>query len=338
MKLLEQLENTLNGRKYATATTKAYVDWVTQYIRFFRKGANWTHPAQLSERDFEKWLNYLTVEKKLSASSQNQSFSAVCFFYREILQKPFENVNAMRARKSTYIPVVLSASEAARLLDKLKGEHLLLAQIMLGCGLRVSEACSLRVKDVDFDNGLIHVRQAKGNKDRIVPIPDDLIEPLQNQAKNTERIHTWDTEDGTARVELPNALERKKPNANKSLEWYWMFCAAELSKHPTEDWIGRWHLHPEHVSKCVAKASREAGIRKDVAAHTLRHTFATLHLHSGTDLRTIQKLLGHADIRTTMIYTHVDSAGLAEAKSPLAMILRAGGVKPKTKIYRGEVG
>jgi integron integrase len=324
MKLLEQLETTLRGRKYASATVKAYGDWVNQYIRFFKKGTNWTHPSELSERHFEKWLNYLAIEKKLSASSQNQAFAAICFFYREVLKKPLENVNAMRARKSKYIPVVLSASEAARVLDRLSGENLLLSQLMLGCGLRVSEACSLRVKDIDFDNGMIHVRQAKGNKDRIIPIPDDLIEPLQKQVKNTERIHAWDTEDGTARVELPNALERKKLNANKSLEWYWLFCSAAISKHPTEGWLGRWHLHPDHVSQCVAKASREAGIKKDVAAHTLRHTFATLHLHAGTDLRTIQKLLGHADIRTTMIYTHVDPAGIAEAKSPLAMILRAG--------------
>jgi integron integrase len=325
MKLLEQLETTLRGRKYAAATVKAYTEWTDQYIRFFKKGTTWTHPNELTERHFEKWLNYLAIEKKLSASSQNQAFAAVCFFYREVLKKPFENVNAMRARKSTYIPVVLSASEACRLLDQLDGEHLLLSQLMLGCGMRVSEACSLRIKDIDFDNSLIHIRQAKGNKDRIVPIPDDLIEPLQKQVKNTERIHAWDTEDGTARVELPNALDRKKPNANKSLEWYWLFCSATMSKHPTEGWLGRWHLHPEHVSQCVAKASREAGIKKDVAAHTLRHTFATLHLHSGTDLRTIQKLLGHADIRTTMIYTHVDPAGLAEAKSPLALVLRAGG-------------
>jgi integron integrase len=285
----------------------------------------------LCERDFERWLNYLTVEKKLSASSQNQAFSAVCFFYREVLKKPFENVDALRARKSTYIPVVLSASEAARLLEQLTGEHLLLGQLMLGCGLRVSEACSLRVKDIDFDNGLVHVRQAKGKKDRIVPIPDDLVEPLQHQVRNTARIHAWDTEDGIARVELPDALARKKPNANKSLEWYWLFCAEKMSKHPTEGWFGRWHLHPEHVSKCVVEAAKKAGIRKDVAAHTLRHTFATLHLHSGTDLRTIQKLLGHSDIRTTQIYTHVDPAGLAEAKSPLAMVLRAGSSKLKVK-------
>jgi integron integrase len=331
MKLLEQLQNTMQGRKYSPNTTKAYVDWVDQYIRFNKRGSMWVHPAELSEMDFEKWLNYLTVEKKLSASSQNQAFAAVCFFYREVLKKPLENVNAMRARKSTYIPVVLSASEAARVLNELDGEHLLLAQLMLGCGLRVSEACALRIKDIDFDNGLVHVRQAKGKKDRIVPIPDDLVEPLKKQAKNTERIHSWDSEDGTARVELPDALERKKPNANKSLEWYWLFCAANMSKHPAEGWLGRWHLHPEHVSKCVAEASNKAGIRKEVAAHTLRHTFATLHLHSGTDLRTIQKLLGHSDIRTTMIYTHVDPAGLAEAKSPLSLILKAGNQQDKKK-------
>lgn len=335
MKLLEQLTVFLKGRKYAASTVTVYTSWVDQYIRFHRKGTNWVHPSELGTRDVERWLNHLTIDKKLSASSQNQAFSAVCLFYEQILKRPLENVDALRARKSTYIPTVLSAGEASRLLEQMTGENLLLAQIMLGCGLRVAEACALRVKDLDFENGLVHVRQGKGNKDRIVPLPDAIADDLRKQVANTVKLHQWDTEDGCARVELPNAFDRKSSKAASSIEWYWVFCSAKLSRHPTEKWLGRWHLHPDHVSSMVSAAAKKAGIRKKVAAHTLRHTFATLHLHSGTDLRSIQKLLGHNDIRTTQIYTHVDPANLADAPSPLALVLRAGGIRPQNKKSAG---
>lgn len=324
MKLLEQFEQFLKGRKYARSTVQVYVSRVNEFIRFFKRGANWTHPKELGVADVERWLNYLAIDQKLSASSQNQAFSAVILFYKETLKQPLQNVDALRARKSTYIPTVLSAGEAARLLEHLQGEQLLLAQLMLGCGMRVSEACSLRIKDIDLENDMIHIRQSKGNKDRIVPIPASIRADLEKQIANTTKIHGWDLADGCARVELPNAFERKSPRAASSLEWHWLFCAEKLSRHPTENWMGRWHLHPDHISSQVSAAAKKAGIRKKVAAHTLRHTFATLHLHSGTDLRTIQKLLGHSDIRTTQIYTHVDPAGLAEAKSPLGLILKAG--------------
>jgi integron integrase len=335
MKLLEQLTAFMMGRHYAKSTIEVYTARVDQYIRFNRKGTTWVHPGELGTRDVERWLNHLAIDKKLSASSQNQAFSAVILFYEQIVKNPLEGVDALRARKSTYIPTVLSAGEASRLLDQMSGENLLLAQLMLGCGLRVAEACSLRVKDLDFENSLVHVRQSKGNKDRIVPIPDAIAEDLRKQVANTAKIHEWDTEDGCARVELPGAFDRKSPRAASSLEWYWVFCAAKLSRHPTEKWLGRWHLYPDHVSSMVSAAAKKANIRKKVGAHTLRHTFATLHLHSGTDLRTIQRLLGHTDIRTTMIYTHVDPASLSEAPSPLALVLRAGGIRPQNKKSAG---
>lgn len=323
MKLIEQVREKLQARKYARSTIETYSNWVVEFIRFSKNGTTWRHPKDLGVDDVEKWLTYLVVKKKLSASSQNQAFSALLFLYKEVLGIPLEGIDSLRARKSTYVPTVLSAAETAKLLSQLTGEQLVLAKLMVGCGLRVSEACSLRVKDLDFENQLIHVRQAKGNKDRIVPLPSDLVDDLREQIKRTERFHRWDTEDGIARVEIPNALDRKYPNACRSIEWYWVFCAAKLSRHPDEGWTGRWHLHPDHVSNAVSQAAKRAGIRKKVAAHTLRHTFATLHLHTGTDLRTIQKLLGHADIRTTQIYTHVDPTGLAKATSPLGMILNA---------------
>lgn len=331
--LIDDYRTTLEARKYADSTVKVYSEWLLKYLRFHKKGAMWTHPKELGTKDVERWLTHLVIDRKLSASSQNQAFSAIVFLYSEVLKIKLEGVDALRARGSTYIPVVLSAKETASLCTQLTGEHLLLAQLMVGCGMRVSEACSLRVKDIDFDNSLIHIRQAKGNKDRIVPLPSDLIESLQDQIKVTEKWNAWDAVDGNARVELPNALDRKYPKAAKLLEWYWVFCSAKLSKHPKENWMGRWHLHPEHISACISAAAKKAGIRKQVGAHTLRHTFATLHLHSGTDLRTIQKLLGHKDIRTTQIYTHVDLGTLAEAPSPLSLVLSAARVsKPTSKL------
>lgn len=329
MKLMDQMREFMIGRHYAKSTIEVYCAHVEQYIRFHRKGTNWQHPKYLEVRDFERWLNHLAIDKNLSASSQNQAFSAVCLLYEDVLKMPMQNVNALRARKSTYIPVVLSAKEASLLLEQLSGENLLLAQLMVGCGLRVSEACSLRVKDIDFHNDFIHVRQSKGNKDRIVPLPSAIKDDLLAQVANTEKIHAWDVEDGIARVELPNALDRKYPKAASSIEWYWLFCSAKLSRHPTEHWTGRWHLHQDNVSSQVSEAAKRAKIRKKVAAHTLRHTFATLHLHSGTDLRTIQKLLGHNDIRTTQIYTHVDPAGISDVPNPLVLVLKAGKQKSK---------
>jgi integron integrase len=329
MKIMEQLKEFMKGRHYARSTIDVYSAHVEQYIRFNRQGTMWQHPKDLGVRDFERWLNHLAIDKKLSASSQNQAFAAVCLFYEDVLKLPMEGVNALRARKSTYIPVVLSAKEASLLLEQMNGENLLLAQLMVGCGLRVSEACSLRVKDIDFHNDFIHVRQSKGNKDRIVPIPSAIKDDLLAQVANTEKIHAWDVEDGIARVELPNALDRKYPKAASSIEWYWLFCSAKLSRHPTEHWTGRWHVHPDNVSSQVSEAAKKAKIRKKVAAHTLRHTFATLHLHSGTDLRTIQKLLGHNDIRTTQIYTHVDPTGISDVPNPLALVLKAGKQKSK---------
>lgn len=187
MKLLEQFEQFLKGRKYARSTVQVYVSRVDEFIRFFKRGVTWTHPKDLGVSDVERWLNHLAIDKKLSASSQNQAFSAVILFYKETLKQPLQNVDALRARKSTYIPTVLSAGEAARLLEHLQGEQLLLAQLMLGCGMRVSEACSLRVKDIDLENDMIHIRQSKGNKDRIVPIPASIRADLEKQIANTTK-------------------------------------------------------------------------------------------------------------------------------------------------------
>lgn len=320
MKLLEQLAVRIRTKNYARSTEKEYCGWVEKYLRFSRKGGKWVHPTELNERDFEKWLNYLAVEKNLSASAQNQAFSAVAFLYREILNRPLVGVDALRAERSKYIPTVLSMDEVSLLFDNLKGSTLLVAQLLYGCGLRISEALSLRVKDVDFGNRMLIVRQSKGRKDRTIPLPDALVEPIEKQIKRTEAIHAWDAANGACRVELPYAFARKSPKASSSIEWYWVFCSEKTSEHPTEGWHGRFHLDADHIGKKVTTAASQAKIRKRVGCHTLRHSFATHHLNMGTDIRTIQKLLGHADVRTTMIYTHVDE-GLSSQPSPLERLL-----------------
>jgi integron integrase len=320
MKLLEQLAVRIRTKNYARSTEKEYCGWVEQYLRFSRKDGQWIHPNQLDEKDFEKWLNHLAVVKNLSASAQNQAFSAVTFLYREILDRPLVGVDALRAERSTYVPTVLSMDEVGRIFDNLEGSTLLVAQLLYGCGLRISEALSLRVKDIDFDNRILIVRQSKGRKDRTLPLPESLVEPLEKQIKRSEAIHAWDAANGTCRVELPYAFARKSPKAASSIEWYWVFCSEKTSQHPTEKWHGRFHLDADHIGRKVTAAASMASIRKRVGCHTLRHSFATHHLNMGTDIRTIQKLLGHADVRTTMIYTHVDHC-LASQPSPLAMLL-----------------
>jgi integron integrase len=324
VKLLDKLQARLVTKKYAKSTQRIYRDWVVRYLKFSKKGTMWVHPLELNERDFERWLNHLAIDGKISASAQNQAFSAVCFLYREILEKPLEGVDALRAAKSSYIPTVLSMDEVGRFLDHLSGTTLLVAKLLYGCGMRISEALSLRIKDLDFDNGLVIIRQSKNRKDRTVPIPQSMVDDLQRQIASMQRLHAWDLEDGLCRVELPYAFARKSPKAASDFAWYWLFASDKRSKHPTEGWVGRFHLDADHIGRQVSNAAAKAKIRKRVGCHTLRHSYATHLLNQGVDIRTIQKLLGHSDVRTTMIYTHVD-VGQAMTRSPLEALLASGG-------------
>jgi integron integrase len=319
--ILEDVRALMLTRHYGRKTLSSYMAWIERFIRFYRRGDQWIHPRDLDAKAIEKFLNYLAIDQRLSASSQNQALSAIVFLYDKVLHSPREGINALRAKKSSYIPTVLSRSEIIALLKELDGVALLCAGLMFGSGLRVSESVSLRVKDIDFENGWISVKQSKGRKDRIVPLPVELIAPLKKQIANSERLRQWDIEDGFARVELPGALDRKYPKASSSLEWYWVFCADKRSQHPEEKWWGRYHVGADHIGSLVTAAARRAKIVKHVTAHALRHSFATHNLNLGRTLADIQEMLGHVDIRTTMIYTHVDAACAAKQGSPLAAVL-----------------
>lgn len=321
MGMIDDLKAKVRAKGYSRSTEKVYANWVVRYLKFSKRGTTWVHPKELGSKDVERWLTHLATKENVAASSQNQAFSAVLFLYRELLRIELTNIDGLRAKPSTYIPVVLSVGEVARLFEQLKGTSLLLAKLMYGTGMRVSEAVSLRVKDVDFENGLILVRQAKGKKDRTVPLPRSLVEDLQRQIANAERLRQWDIDDGFAKVELPFAFARKSEKSPSDLAWYWVFCADDRSRHPIEKWWGRWHVGEDHIGKLVSQAAAKAGIRKRVGCHTLRHSFATHMLNNGFDIRTIQKLLGHSDVRTTMVYTHVDLGSAAHAESPLERLL-----------------
>jgi integron integrase len=333
MKLLEQLSAAIARLHYADSTGEIYRDWVLKYLKFHRRGNEWVHPRELRENDLEEWLTHLATKQRVSASTQTQALSAVLFLYKHVLRTPLQPVDAMRAKKSQYIPVVLSVDEMMRLLEVLKGRSKLLAQLMFGCGLRASEAVGLRVKDVDFANKLIIVKQAKGRKDRTLALPDALIEPLKKQVAQAERWQRWDSQEAIGGVPLPYAFERKSAGARHDVRWYWMFCSNDLSRDPETQTLRRFHVDQDNVGRVISAAAKRAKILKRVGCHTLRHTFATTQLNMGTDIRTIQKMLGHADVRTTMIYTHCDAGGHQSVTSPLDWAL--AGSKPRLRLACG---
>lgn len=312
-------------------TEKNYVGWVKRYIAFHGK----KHPRDMGAKEITQFLSYLASNKGVSASTQNQALNAVVFLYKHVLEHDpgtFEGV--VRARQSKFIPEVLSVEEMTRLIDNLGGIQWLIGCLLYGTGMRLTEALKLRVKDIDFDRNFIIVRQAKGNKDRTVPFPNYLRDPLKLQLENTKTLHLKDLNDGFGRVNLPNALERKYPNAGKEWKWQYVFPSRKRSSDPKTGRRGRWHLYPSIMQRAVAKAVLDTGIQKKVSCHTFRHSFATHLLDSGTDIRTVQVLLGHKSIETTMIYTHVTRERGAGVQSPLdavAPVLEQYRKKEKTR-------
>jgi integron integrase len=271
----------------------------------------------MNEREVTNWLTWLATQKNLSPTSQNVALQAVVFLYRELLQRDLVGIDAVRAKRPQRIPTVLSREEVGGLFGILKGQSLLIAQLLYGCGMRIGEALSLRVQDVDFGNNQITIRQAKGAKDRVVQLPVRLVEPLRLQLQITEHWHKHDTQAGVCRAPLPFAFARKHPAAEKQLSWCYLFPSHQLSRCPDTGRLGRWHVDEGNFTRSLRIAAVKAGIRKRVTSHCLRHSYATHMLNSGVDIRSIQKLLGHQDVRTTMIYTHVDLCGPASVASPL---------------------
>ena len=265
----------------------------------------------------EDFLNYLALERNVAASTQNQAFNALVFLYKRVLESPLENVKATRSRKEAPIPVVLTRDEVKQVLSLLDGVPELVVKLLYGCGLRITEAVKLRILDIDFGFKQVTVRDGKGMKDRVTPFPVNLEFALSNHLERVKLIHKKDLAQGLGNVYLPYALDRKYPNAEREWNWQYVFPGRSLSKDPRSGIIRRHHLDQSAINRAIKQAVRKTEITKNVSAHTFRHSFATHLLQRGTDIRTIQSLLGHADLQTTMIYTHVLQQGGAEVVSPL---------------------
>lgn len=301
--------------QYSYFTEKSYVYWIKNYIHFH----NLRHPNDMSSDEVNQFLTHLAVDRKVSPSTQNQALCALVFLYKQVLQNPLgENtINAVRSKMYRNLPVVLSVSEVKRLLEAMQGLPKLMAQLIYGTGLRKSEIHRLRVKDLDFERNQVVVKRGKGRKDRPLPLPGACREELQKQIEFVKQLHLKDRRENVNGVELPYALGRKEPNAGKSLAWQWVFPSLRISTDPRSLIVRRHHVHPTVFAKHVKKAVEKAAIHKKVTAHVFRHSFATHLLESGADIRTVQELLGHSDVRTTQIYTHVLNRNPSGTLSPL---------------------
>ena len=317
---LEQLRTRLRTRHYSYRTECTYVDWVRRFLDYAATQQGVPHPRVESEvvRDY---LTHLAVRQRVSASTQNQAFCAILFLCREVLGLDVESVSpGVKAKRGERLPVVLSMPETLALLGAMSGTPHLMAALIYGGGLRVFECCELRIKDIDFDQGLVFVRRGKGDKDRSTLLADVGREELRAHLRESEAQHQADRQAGLAGVWMPDALDRKYPNAGRELGWFWVFPSRTLSTDPRAGVVRRHHMSDSVIQKAVKAAAQEACIHKPVSVHTLRHSFATHLLLNGVDIRQIQEYHGHANVETTMIYTHVVMELRNPARSPLDII------------------
>lgn len=314
-RLLERVRNAIRVRQYSLATERAYIGWIYRYIVFHQK----RHPAEMAKTEIEDFLSYLAVKRKVSPSTQNQALQALLFLYRHVMgiELPWLD-EVIRAKPKRRIPVVLSKVEVGLLLDKVPPAQYLAASLMYGAGLRVNECLRLRVGDLDFSRHTVRVHAGKGGKDRVTVLPDGLQVKLKVQISSVKVLHDRDLAADLGFARLPVALQRKLGKSSRRFHWQYLFPSRQLSEDPRQSGgVRRWHIHATTVRKAIGLAAARSGIHKRVTCHTLRHSFATHLLESGTDIRTIQQLLGHNDLRTTMIYTHVVERGALGAISPL---------------------
>jgi integron integrase len=312
-KLLDQVRDAIRTRHMSVRTEEAYVHWIKHYILFHHR----RHPAEMGAAEITQFLTALAVERHVSASTQNQALAALLFLYRAVFGRdPGSFDGLVRAKRAQRLPVVLTRPEVSALLEALEGVNWVMAMLLYGAGLRLRECLRLRVKDLDFTRNEIVVREGKGNKDRVTMLPASVKEPLIAHLERVRQVHQRDLAAGFGRVQLPDALARKYPTANRDWGWQWVFPASKICRDPRFGEPQRYHLHESVLQKAIHAAARRAGVAKPVGPHTLRHGFATDLLVAGYDIRTVQELLGHQDVTTTMIYTHVLNRGGRGVVSP----------------------
>ena len=313
-RLLEQVRGRIRFKHYSIRTEQAYLDWIKRFIRHFGK----RHPRDMGAAEVQEFLTHLAVAGRVAASTQNQAKSALLFLYREVLELELPWLDDVEAAKTPKrLPVVLTGAEVMAMLARLDGTNALVARLLYGTGLRIMECLRLRVKDVIFERGEILVRDGKGAKDRVTMLPASVAPGLRQHMERVRELHRQDLVAGHGEVYLPYALDRKYPGAGREWMWQYVFPSAQLSVDPRSGAVRRHHVQDQSVQRAIKTAVRAAGIHKPATPHTLRHSFATSLLQSGYDIRTVQQLLGHADVKTTMIYTHVLNRGGRGVVSPI---------------------
>ena len=317
-KLLDLVRDKIMIKHYSYSTEKNYIFWIKRYIIFHNK----KHPVEMGKVEIEQFLTYLAVTKKVSPTTQNQAFSAILFLYKKVLDIDMsdENIQALRAKERKHIPVVLTKQEVMKVFENLDGIYQLIVMLMYGCGLRMNEALSLRIKDIDFGFDKVYIWDSKSLKDRTIPLPIKLKKRLQVQIELVENIHQKDLKDGFGSVYMPYALERKFPSSAKDIKWQFLFPMKHVSVDPRTNIQRRHHILSATLGRNIKQASQKAKLHKRVTSHTFRHSYATHLLQNGIDLRSIQELLGHKSVETTMIYTHVvTEMNKSKIVSPLDM-------------------
>lgn len=314
---IEQYSSTLRAFHYSDRTRETYLSWFVRYIT----ACGVKNLARPDEEQINRFISGLAVNGNVSASTQNQALAAILFYYRRVLGVPTDKLDhIIRAKKGHRLPVVMSRDEVKAVLSRLTGTKRLAARIMYGTGLRLMECMQLRVQDIDFDRSEILVRAGKGDKDRVTMLPQSLKEPLREHLKEVQSLHEQDLAEGCGRVPLPGALERKYPNGSSDWTWQWVFPQRHRWKNPKTGEEGRYHMDESLMQRAVHEAVLKAGLTKHASCHTFRHSFATHLIENGYDIRTVQELLGHSDVKTTMIYTHVLNKGPGGIRSPLDVL------------------
>jgi integron integrase len=313
-RLLDQVRDSIRLRHYSIRTEETYVGWIRQFILFYGK----RHPSEMGQAEISQFLTHLAVKRQVSASTQNQALSALVFLYRHVLRQDLGAIDSWeQAKRAQRLPLVFSRGEVRAVLSQVEGTEWLMASLLYGAGLRLMECLRLRVKDLDFEYRQIVVRDGKGQKDRVTPFPEKLIEPLRGHLNKVKALHNQDLKEGFGEVWLPDALAQKYPQAGKEWGWQYVFPSRKRSVDPRSGIVRRHHLDENTLQRAVCAAIRAARLTKPGSCHTFRHSFATHLLEAGYDIRTVQELLGHQDVRTTMIYTHVMNKGGKGVRSPL---------------------